>query len=355
MPGRVFKRGEIYWIAFSHKGKEYRHSAKTESKREADSVLSFYLGQCARGEFKGFVEETAVYTIEEMLDDLVTNREQAQLRSIKTLKIRIKPLQKELGSLAASELTERRIDVYVKKRFAQGFKPATIQCEMRYLNQAFRIAKRKQLIKDIPYIPSITVHNARQGFFEAEAFERVVSFLPDALKDVARFGYYTGWRRREVTQLEWRYIEENVLRLPPELSKNKDGRVLVLTSVLGEIIDRRRAERYDLSPWVFHRKGKPIKDFTRAWNNACEAAGVSDRFFHDFRRTAVRNLTRAGVPEKIAMSITGHKTREVFDRYNIVNEEDIRQGLERTFEHLSDRQKRVTPFFSAKVGQKTDK
>jgi integrase len=163
-----------------------------------------------------------------------------------------------------------------------------------------------------------------------------------------------GWRRREITRLEWKYIEENILRLPPELPKSKDGRVLVLMGVLAEIIERRRQARLGLIPWVFHHKGKPIKDFSRAWDNACEAAGVSDGFFHDFRRTAVRNLTCAGVPEKIAMSIMGHKTRAVFDCYNIVNEEDSRRGLEQTFDHLSDRHRQVTPFFSAKIGYKTD-
>ncbi len=351
MPGRTFKRGDIYWIAFSHKGKEYRKSAKTERKRDADNLLSFYLGQCARDEFKGFVDDTPIYTVSEMLNDLINDCERRELRDVDTVKRRIKPLYKELGSIVALELTERQIDLYEKKRRAQ-VAPATLQCEMAYLKQAFRIAKRKHFVKDIPAIPSISVRNARQGFFEADAFERVVSFLPDDLKDVARFGYYTGWRKQEVIQLEWRYIEEDVLRLPPELSKNKDGRLLVLIGVLTEIIERRQADRYELSPWVFHRSGKQIKRFQRSWKTACIRAGVPDRHFHDFRRTAVRNPTRAGVPEKIAMSITGHKTRAVFDRYNIVNEDDIRQGLERTFDHLAER--RVVPLFSPKVGQGSD-
>jgi integrase len=85
----------------------------------------------------------------------------------------------------------------------------------------------------------------------------------------------------------------------------------------------------ELTPWIFHRKGKPIGDFRKAWATACKKAGVPGRILHDFRRTAVRNLVRAGVPERVAMQMTGHKTRSVFDRYNIVSEEDLMEAAKR--------------------------
>ncbi len=80
-------------------------------------------------------------------------------------------------------------------------------------------------------------------------------------------------------------------------------------------------------PWVFHRRGKPIKNFREAWQSACRKAGVPGRIPHDFRRTACRNLVRAGVPETVAMTLTGHKTRSVFDRYNVTSETDLREAV----------------------------
>jgi integrase len=82
-------------------------------------------------------------------------------------------------------------------------------------------------------------------------------------------------------------------------------------------------------PWVFHRRGTPIRDVLYSWRKACAAAGVVGRIPHDFRRTRVRDLLNAGVPEKVAMEWTGHQTREVFGRYHIVTAEDQRRALAR--------------------------
>ncbi len=132
--------------------------------------------------------------------------------------------------------------------------------------------------------------------------------------------------------LQWRQVDLKIGRvvLDPGTTKNDYARIFPCTNELREVLEKRweitrslQRERRIVCPWVFHRDGKRIKNFYTAWRTACKKAGVPGRIPHDFRRTAVRNLVRAGIPERVAMQMTGHKTRSVFDRYNIVSEEDL--------------------------------
>jgi integrase len=327
-----------------YRGKMYRKSAETRHKREAEKALAKYMGEVATGTFKGFRDDAI--TTKQMLDDLVADCARRRLRSLDTIIHHLKPIRRFFEAMDPTMITARDIEQYKKKRYADGVKPATVNRGLTYLIQALRLAQEKELIERVPRIRKEPEDNARQGFFEHTEFERVVHFLPEELKDFARFAYHTGWRRNEIAQLAWAHIEGDVLRLPPAISKTKDGRVLILEGELAAIIARRRALKREDTPLVFHRtlhgsryvkagSGHPIKTFYKAWYTACTKAGVAvKRLFHDFRRTAVRNMNRAGVPRQTAKKISGHKTDSIFNRYDIVDEQDIREGVRRTQAHI---------------------
>jgi len=154
----------------------------------------------------------------------------------------------------------------------------------------------------------------------------------DLKREYLDFAYYSGWRRGEVIGLTWREIDMagSVIRLDPDRSKTRTGRLLPMSPPLKEVLQRRVAARRLDCLMVFHRDGdEDMNDWWKAWKAACKLAGLPGKNLHDCRRTAARNLIRSGTPERVAMPLTGHKTRSVFDRYNIVSESDLRAGVER--------------------------
>lgn len=88
-----------------------------------------------------------------------------------------------------------------------------------------------------------------------------------------------------------------------------------------------------LAEFVFHKQGRPVVDFRKAWARACKDAKVPGKLFHDLRRTAVRDMVRAGAPQSVAMAISGHRTVSVFLRYNITSGGDMREAIRRPQEY----------------------
>ena len=165
----------------------------------------------------------------------------------------------------------------------------------------------------------------------------LVSFARPVLEcSLERSVTASGWRKHEILGRTWDELDEagGVIRLSPARSKTLVGRILPISQPIAEALARRRARRDPDSPLVFHRDGIPIRRWRTAWRTACQAAGVPTRFLHDCRRTAARNLIRASVPERVAMLLTGHKTRAIFDRYNIINEQELLEAGDQLVAYL---------------------
>lgn len=171
--------------------------------------------------------------------------------------------------------------------------------------------------------------------YEHDEFLKFRHALPDYLKGLATFGYKVGWRSSEITGLTWSQVDRVrwLVRLEVGTTKNDDGRIVYLDNELQEIFQQQwriRKEKGVLTPYVFPNKNGTArtKDFRAAWDSAFKKSGVERKLFHDLRRTAVRNMVRSGIPEQVAMKISGHKTRSVFERYNIVDEKDLKRASE---------------------------
>src|SRR5579885_2666326 len=333
--GRIFRRGPIYWIAYYHRGKEFRESARSDSEKEARQLLKKRIGEAATGRFTGSREDRV--TFEDLAAGLLGDYQINRRRSLSSARLSISHLRRFFGTEIAIDITTARVKAYARNRQKDGAANASINRELAALKRMFSLAVQDGRLSTMPFIPTLEEDNVRQGFVDHGAFVALRQNLPEYLKDPVTFLYLSGWRLGEMKALEWRDVDlaGRVVRLRPETSKNKDGRLLPLSGELLEIMERAQAKRRLDCPYVFHRDGEPIGDFRKAWSNACKASGLGRILVHDLRRTAVRNMVRAGIPDRVAMALSGHKTRSVFDRYNIVSEADLEQAAERLQSHLA--------------------
>jgi integrase len=167
--------------------------------------------------------------------------------------------------------------------------------------------------------------------------------VPSYLQGFVTFAYKTGWRISEITGLKWSQVDisRGSVRLEAGTTKNDDARTVFLDEELKAVFAKQaeaRKKEGRLVAYVFPGKDgfSRIRDIRGAWEAACKKAKIGRRLFHDLRRTAVRNMVRAGVPERVAMTISGHKTRSVFDRYNIVSEADLKLASQKQEEYLGN-------------------
>ncbi|HEU4370949.1 MAG TPA: site-specific integrase [Methylomirabilota bacterium] len=330
--GNVYKRGPVYWIRYHHRGREYRESARSTDRADALRLLKQRLADLSQGRPSGADEERV--TFDEVAAGYVDERTLKGVPPARLAwsKARVAHLKTFFGGMQAVEITTAKMREYAKARRAAGAEPGTVNRDLGAVSRMFTLALQAGKLSRRPYIPRLPENQPRQGFMEHAEYLAIREHLPPHYRDVLDFGYLSGWRRGEILSLEWRDVDRaaGVIRLRPEVSKTREGRVLVLSGPLRDVIERRWRGRALGCPVVFHRDGLTLEHhFEGPWRQACKAAGLPGRLFHDLRRTAVRNMVRAGIPERVAMQVRGHKTRSIFDRYNIVSETDLRQAAER--------------------------
>jgi len=330
--GSIYKRGNIYWIKYYRNGKPYRESSRSKKKMVAVELLKLREGEISQGKVPGICFDRVRF--DELAEDLLTDYRINGKKTLKWLERRIKlHLQPFFGGISVTGITTFRINAYINIRMEAGATNATINRELSALKRMFNLAAQctPPKVGQVPHVPILKENNVRKGFFEYWEFVALRDALPEYLKGFVTFAYKTGWRVSEIRELTWSQVDlkQGIVRLEAGDTKNEEGRTIYLDEELKVIFQNQweiRKDNNNLIPYIFPNEegnGK-IKDFRGSWEKACREAKIGKRLFHDFRRTAVRDMVRAGIPERVAMMISGHKTRSVFDRYNIVSDTDLK-------------------------------
>jgi integrase len=334
--GSIYKRGKVYWIQYYRNGKPYRETTKSEKEADAKHLLKKREGEISEGKLPGIYFDRVKF--DELAEGFLRDYRINQRKSLDRAERSIKQLKKYFEGYRVSDITSPKIEVYIETRLEEGAANATINRELSALKRMLNIGARQTppKVDRVPYIPMLKENNTRKGFFEHAEFVALRDELPDYLKGFVTFAYKTGWRMSEITGLTWSQVDRDngIVRLEPGETKNDDGRTVYLDDELRDVFNDQwelRKKSRKLTPYVFpgNNGDEQIKDFRFSWNKACTDANIGKKLFHDFRRTAVRNMVRAGIPEGVAMKISGHKTRSVFDRYNIVNDADLQLAAQK--------------------------
>lgn len=352
--GTIYRRKNMYWVKYYRNGKSYYETSHSDKKEVAKRLLQRREGEIAKGEVPGIRFDKIRFDelAEDFLTDYRINRKKTLVKAVCSVKL----LKEVFGGMRVTEITTVRIKEYIDRRMAEGVSNATINRELAALKRMFHLAIQctPPKVGQVPYVPMLKESNTRKGFFEHDEFLALRDALPDHLKAFVTFAYHTGWRLGEIRKLTWDKVDlkQGIIRLDPGETKNDEARTIYLNDELMRVMKTLHGSRRLGCLYVFHLNGKSIGEFKKSWKTACIDAGICQvvkddkgkplvvrskkgdervvkiptRIFHDFRRTAVRNMIRSGIPERVAMKISGHKTRSVFDRYNIVSDNDLKEA-----------------------------
>ncbi len=355
--GTLYWRNDVLWIKYYRNGKPYFESTHGGNERVAKRLLQEREGEIAKGALPGIRFDKIRFN--ELAEDFVTDYRINRKKTLAKAVCSVKHLKEVFGGMRGTEITTAKIKEFVSKRMAEGVSNATINRELAALKRMFHLAAEctPRKVGEVPHIPMLKESNTRKGFFEHEEYLKLMDALPFHLRSVATFAYHTGWRLGEILNLTWDKVDvrQGIIRLDPGETKNEEARTIRLMPELMKETKILHSNRRLGCRYVFHVNGGRIGEFRKSWKTACITAGICEvvkdekgnpvvikdkkgnekvlkvatKIFHDFRRTGVRNMIRAGIPERVAMKISGHKTRSVFDRYNIVSDQDLKEAARR--------------------------
>jgi len=323
-----------------------RENAQTADRQAAGDLLQKRIYEASQG----LITEPSVMrklTVTRLYEALEREYQINGRRSLDDLKARWKlHLEPFFGFMRPANVSTDLVNRYIDRRQQDGASNGTINRELSVLKRAFHLGREcsPPKLQNVPYFQMLKENNTRKGFLESAQYDRLARECAKYglwMRTLFELAYTYGWRHGELLSLRVSQISiaERTIRLNPGETKNEEGREVTMTPLLRQLLQESIRGKQPDDSVLTRKDGRPVGDFRGSWETATKNAGVAGLLFHDLRRTAVRNMIRAGIPERVAMQISGHKTRSIFDRYNVVSQADIQEAVAK----LSQRTVRVDP------------
>jgi site-specific recombinase XerD len=208
---------------------------------------------------------------------------------------------------------------------------ASINRELSIMQSAFSMAYKEtpRRVTEKLYFDRLPESKGRQGFVEEKTHRAIAENCMELyLRAMLALAYSFGSRKGELLGLKVGDVDLLAGSVRLQTSKNGEPRQVNLRQETRQLLSACVTGKGP-EDCVFTRNGKAVSDFRGTWDKVTTAAGCPGLLFHDLRRSAVRNMVRNGIPEVVCMKISGHKTRAVFDRYNIVSERDLTEATQK--------------------------
>ena len=322
------RKSRTFWIQYYQHGKRYRQSANTTSKEDARTFLNNKLVEIGNGTFIGAKAESV--RLEELAEDFFRDYRNNRRKSIVDARRRwTKHLHPFFGGTRAMDVRAYTIQGYIDHRMEQGPAIATINRELAVIRRMYSLGIRQEKIYRMPPVCALKENNTRTGFLDDAEYEQLVAVCDKLwLRGILAVGYTFGWRKGEILGLRVSQVDllNRSISLNVGETKNDEGRTIKMTqevyNLLASCVRGKKPKDY-----VFTRDdGSPVRFLQDDWEALFDKAKLPRKLIHDLRRSAVRNMERAGVPRSAAMKMTGHKTESIYRRYAIVSESDLAEA-----------------------------
>jgi integrase len=369
--GSIFHNGSaVWWIKFYTRGIPKRESSHSTDLDVAKKLLKRRLAEV---ETKTYVMRTNV-KIEELITDLLAEYRRERRKTITDVESRWKNhLEPFFGRMKVDDISTDTVQRYGKKRTEEGASGPTVNREIAILKHAFHLALKcsPRKVREVPVMSMYKESPARKGFLNDDQYTLLARQCNREglwFRALLTTAYSFAFRKGELLNLRVRQVDlaSRQIRLDAGTTKNDEGRIApmtdeVFTLLTACVVGKQKNDHVFTRPAVKPELApEPVRGFRRRWAKVCCAVGLGELvcpdcypelkeqtidsnrrcsacgkkwkrqqlkyvglLFHDLRRSGVRNLVRVGVQQKVAMTISGHKTAAVFQRYNIVDERDI--------------------------------